>query len=442
MDKVADENLMLRNEIEDLKKCKNSTWQDLEFYKYSARTRGERTAYLTQHISMLNQQKAELAQYSQNLLKQLTSEKHQNRKLQKKVKNFVELQKELIGRRNVSNELPCSVVKNDMFCLSVSQSSPIVVEQAQELQVQPEQPRYMEVINSILSICKDSQLPEQLSLLFGPGGDDDVSDQDEEATFAYQAREKETVVLLQRLEEEAQNLIKSIEEMKQKAAKKMKEAVRPPFLKNEKVKDDKHGHLSRSHSIDNQDAKDSIPPEGMEKSVISYSLQLKERSPKPWPMLKVNDSVHSKHEDEDHVENNDNENKREENLTPIKLEISNHKPVKDTVVAAPPSPSLHLGDSLAQVTSGALNSIDAPLSLVFQQFEMEMAEEDEEEEERENEEECHLHKKSKKHHKHDHKKRKHRKHKHSDEEKIRDVVSQKTNESGLGDEGTLCTLWE
>ncbi|ETO12714.1 hypothetical protein RFI_24658 [Reticulomyxa filosa] len=189
--------------MEEYNKSKSTVWQDLEFYKFAARSRGEKNAMLTQQVSQLTQQKADLTEYSQSLLTQLTAEKHQNRKLRGKIKKYMEVQKELITRRK--SRSISSLTKKRSSTLSVSE----------------EHSGNMDNILPGLEL----QLTNELS--FGDGADDYETIIGED----YEKMETETLQILEKLEQETQKLIKAADEIREQS-KKTKDLTKPPPAKS------------------------------------------------------------------------------------------------------------------------------------------------------------------------------------------------------------------
>ena len=67
MNKIADENTMLRKQLDEQRRQTNSGWEELQIYKVAARSRRDRIIQLTQQIANLTKQKMELANYAQVL---------------------------------------------------------------------------------------------------------------------------------------------------------------------------------------------------------------------------------------------------------------------------------------------------------------------------------------------------------------------------------------
>ena len=99
---LVDENIEIRNKLNESRLQRNSVWQELEFYKLAAKSRKDKIIILTAQIQQIEQQKIELTTQTENLLTQLTLEQKKSRKLSKKIKKFTKMHLQSIKNRKQS----------------------------------------------------------------------------------------------------------------------------------------------------------------------------------------------------------------------------------------------------------------------------------------------------------------------------------------------------
>jgi len=92
---LADENILLRSQMAEQRKERNSLWQQLQESKQGVSERSDQILYATDRsnklcsqIAELEAQKSELSAYSQTLLSQLTTERKQNETLRTKIRKY------------------------------------------------------------------------------------------------------------------------------------------------------------------------------------------------------------------------------------------------------------------------------------------------------------------------------------------------------------------
>jgi len=92
---LADENMALREELDEYRRERNNMWSELEFHKLSAQQRRDKNVLLTHQLTDLTTQKEEIFAYSQELQEQLKEEKDKNRRLTLKMKRYAKNVKSL-----------------------------------------------------------------------------------------------------------------------------------------------------------------------------------------------------------------------------------------------------------------------------------------------------------------------------------------------------------